>query len=168
MLKFINETIIFILGIIFMFFIFFENPAYLVGFNENLGLPCWNNEISKIVGVCIIALGIMSWLFCSINFIIIGDGTPLPVAPPSKLVVKGIYRYSRNPIYIAFTAVLFGIFLINGHLLLLLHVFFCFIIIHLYIILWEEPKLSLRFGEKYKRYLREVPRWLPLWAGTKS
>ena len=168
MMKLIYTIFSFIFACIFLFFIFFEFPNYLIEFNENLGLPCWNNEAGKFVGAGLIALGILSWLYCAIIFGESGDGTPLPAAPPTKLVVKGIYRYIRNPIYVAFIVILFGIFLLKGHLLLLFHVLFCFIIFHLYIILREEPLLRLRFGEEYERYVRTVPRWLPIWTRFKK
>lgn len=164
MIKLIYKVFSVIFAFILFAAIFFEFFNYLVEFNEYLGLPCWKSEVGKFVGAFLMALGIIIWLYCWIIFADSGDGTLFPAAPPKRLVVKGVYRYSRNPIYVSINVILFSIFLVKGHLLLLVYVLFCCIIFHLYIILREEPLLRRRFGEEYEQYLKAVPRWLPIWT----
>lgn len=161
LIKLIYKVFTVIFAPILFFFIFFEFPNYLVILNEHLGLPCWKIEVGKYIAAFLIGLGIMTWSYCWIIFAISGDGTIFPAAPPKRLVVKGIYRYSRNPIYVSIFAILFGIFLLKGHLLLLIYVPLCWIIFHLYIILREEPLLRRRFGDSYTQYCKSVGRWIP-------
>ena len=161
MIKLIYKVFTVIFTPILFVLLFYEFPKYLVIFNENVGLPCWKNEVGKYIGALLIGPGIMTWLYCWIIFSISGDGTIFPAAPPQRLVVKGIYRYSRNPIYVSIIAILFGIFLMKGHLLLLVYVPLCWILFHLYIVLREEPLLRRRFGDPYIRYCKAVGRWMP-------
>ena len=82
------------------------------------------------------------------------------VEPPQRLVITGLYRYSRNPIYVAHVGVLLGLFLHRGEAALLLYTCIYAGIIHAGVVWHEEPELELRFGSEYERYRRSVPRWL--------
>ncbi len=84
----------------------------------------------------------------------------MPIDPPIQLVASGVYRFSRNPIYVAYVAVLFGLFLFFGSLTLLAYAVLCAAVIQLLIVAWEEPVLRRRFGEEYERYTRQVRRWI--------
>ena len=107
-------------------------------------------------------------LYCSSLFRRIGLGTPVPIEPPQQLVVSGLYRYSRNPIYVADVAILLGIFLVGGWATQLLYALVVTGLIHALIVLHEEPVLQRRFGEPYARYVQRVPRWLPSRAARTS
>jgi protein-S-isoprenylcysteine O-methyltransferase Ste14 len=111
-------------------------------------------------GVILIMTGFFISLYCVLAFGLFGRGTPAPVSPPRKFVKHGLYRYSRNPMYIGYLTVFMGIFLTYRHLLLFAYFLFTFIALHLFVILYEEPELKKRFGEAYLKYAREVPRWL--------
>jgi len=95
-------------------------------------------------------------------FIKIGGGTPAPIEPPKELVIKGIYRFTRNPIYIGYFLILLGEFFIFGYLLLLFYFIAMLVFMQIYVVYIEEPKLKKRFGEAYKDYMKNVPRWLKI------
>ncbi len=88
-----------------------------------------------------------------------GEGTPVPFMPPGKLVSRGLYQRSRNPMYLAYTGVVLGEALFFGSPALMLYAAAIFLKYHLMLILYEEPQLSDRFGESYNRYRKDVPRW---------
>ena len=111
-------------------------------------------------GVMLICSGMMLSFYCAVIFRFIGEGTPSPVAPTTKLVIKGVYKHSRNPIYISFLLILTGMFLLFGHVMLLLYVLLASIALHVYITAIEEPELEERFGDEYIEYKKAVPRWI--------
>ena len=90
-----------------------------------------------------------------------GEGTPAPFDPPKKLVILGPYVWVRNPMMVGVWLVLLGEALIFGSLplgiWLLIFIGLCLILIPV----WEEPDLERRFGEPYREYMRQVPRWIP-------
>ena len=94
-------------------------------------------------------------------FATVGQGTLAPWAPPSRLVVRGIYRHVRNPMITGVLLILSGEVLVLGSVPLL-QLFGIFLVINLiYIPLLEEPLLEKRFGKQYLRYKQAVPRWIP-------
>lgn len=115
----------------------------------------------RIAGGVLIALGAGFLLHSFYRFVIEGLGTPAPVAPPERLVVGGVYRYVRNPMYLAVASTIVGQALLLGRFELLVYaalfgaVVFCFV--HFY----EEPTLTRQFGSSYQQYRRSVPGWLP-------
>lgn len=106
-------------------------------------------------------LGIFGVLWCFRDFTFKGGGTPLPTDPPKELVVSGLYRYVRNPIYVSVIMILLAHFMWFGYWSLLLYAGLAFVGTHLFVILYEEPALRKRFGAAYEDYLSEVPRWIP-------
>lgn len=102
---------------------------------------------------------ILLWSFW--NFLSEGHGTPAPIDPPKELVVSGFYQYVRNPMYIGVISILVGHFLWSGYWFILLYAGIAFLIVHIFVTLYEEPVLRLKFGESYEDYLRRVPRWIP-------
>jgi protein-S-isoprenylcysteine O-methyltransferase Ste14 len=106
-------------------------------------------------------LGILGVLWCFWDFTTRGRGTPLPTDPPRVLVVSGLYRYVRNPIYVSVILILLGHFLRFGYWSLLVYAGVAFVGTHLFVIFYEEPNLHKRFGTAYENYLIKVPRWFP-------
>ena len=106
-------------------------------------------------------LGIFGVLWCFRDFTFKGGGTPLPTDPPKELVVSGLYRYVRNPIYVSVIMILLAHFMWFGYWSLLLYAGLAFVGTHLFVTLYEEPALRKRFGAAYEDYLSEVPRWIP-------
>ena len=97
----------------------------------------------------------------SFYFTFAGKGTPAPIDPPKELVERGLYRFSRNPMYVGVLFILFGEAIFFATLLILgymLVFFFCF---HLFVVAYEEPTLRRTFGAAYKKYCDAVPRWFP-------
>ena len=117
--------------------------------------------VFRYFGLIPIALGVFIYLWCSHNFVLFGKGTPIHSMPPRKLVVTGLYRFVRNPMYIA------GLFVLGGEALLFqskgLFIYFlvAFGVINLSLLTNEEPRLEKRFGETYNRYRKSVRRWIP-------
>jgi len=97
-----------------------------------------------------------------------GLGTPAPVLPPRHLVVTGLYRYVRNPMYVGVAAVIFGQALLFGSVRLLIYGALVWLAFFLFVLLYEEPKLRDTFGDEYLRFCQNVPRWIPrarAWRG---
>jgi protein-S-isoprenylcysteine O-methyltransferase Ste14 len=106
-------------------------------------------------------------VWCCWNFTVQGRGTPNPLDPPRELVVTGLYRYVRNPIYNAATAVLVGWAFWSPSLPILLMPIICFAASYLSVKFYEEPHLRKTFGTVYEEYCKSVPRWIPKLRRTK-
>lgn len=123
-------------------------PRIEIGVIAFLAIPLW-------------LIGGWMVLRCFWDFTFKGRGTPLPMDPPKALVVTGLYRYVRNPIYVGVLSIFLGHFLWFGYWALLLYTVFAFIGVHWFIVLYEEPTLKKKFGTDYEEYLKKVPRWIP-------
>ena len=99
------------------------------------------------------------WAF--VRFVVEGFGTPAPVAAPERLVVGGVYRYVRNPMYVAVLAAIVGQSLLLGRLGLLLYAGVVWVAVAAFVRFYEEPTLTRRFGADYEAYRRAVPAWWP-------
>lgn len=115
----------------------------------------------RILGVLMIAAGLPVLLDSFARFAIQGLGTPAPVAPPQRLVVTGLYRYVRNPMYVAVALLIFGQGLLFGSVSLLEYGLVVWVGFFAFVILYEEPALRSKFGEDYRQYCARVPRWIP-------
>jgi protein-S-isoprenylcysteine O-methyltransferase Ste14 len=114
-----------------------------------------------VVGALLIAAGLGVLLHAFACFVIEGIGTPAPVAPTQSLVVGGLYRHVRNPMYIAVAAVIVGQALLLGRPELLVYALVFMAAVATFVRLYEEPVLSRRFGDQYAQYRRAVPAWRP-------
>ena len=90
-----------------------------------------------------------------------GQGMPAPFDPPRELVVKGLYRFVRNPMYLGDVLVLSGEALLFGSAALLSYALLMLGVFHLFVTWYEEPALRRSFGTSYERYCKAVPRWIP-------
>jgi protein-S-isoprenylcysteine O-methyltransferase Ste14 len=140
--------------------VFALGPWAMIRLNENWGWPVWRSDIGQVIGGVLIVAGIAVAAYASRLFARIGRGTPVPTEPPTQLVLSGLYRYSRNPMYVADVAILFGLFLHRGEVALLLYAVLVLGFIQAWVVWHEEPVLRRRFGEAYVRYTKAVPRWL--------
>jgi protein-S-isoprenylcysteine O-methyltransferase Ste14 len=95
------------------------------------------------------------------RFALKGIGTPAPVAPTRHLVVSGLYRHVRNPMYVGVVLAIVGQALWLGSMALLGYAAAVFAAFFLFVLLYEEPALRRQFGAEYESYRRHVPRWLP-------
>lgn len=112
-----------------------------------------------LAGLALLTAGVATYLRCAWDFTFAGRGTPAPIDPPRELVVRGPYRYTRNPMYVGVTAALVGEALLFRSGALGIYALGAFGAFHLFIRLYEEPTLRRRFGDAYERYCAEVPRW---------
>src|SRR5262245_46643012 len=140
--------------------IFVLAPLGLIHLNRWAGLPRWQTPIGAAAGGLLMFLGIGLAAYCSRLFARVGGGTPVPIEPPRWLVACGLYRFSRNPIYVADVLILFGLFLHRGEVALLFYAIAFAIALHLWIVRVEEPGLRRRFGDDFERFARNVPRWI--------
>jgi len=117
-------------------------------------------RMHQYVGAFIFVLGWCLIIYCVYRFAVEGKGTLSPVDPTKHLVVKGLYQYSRNPMYIGVMLALIGEVIFSLSLQVLIYSIIVFIAFHLFIILVEEPRLRRDFGEEYQAYCRKVGRWV--------
>jgi protein-S-isoprenylcysteine O-methyltransferase Ste14 len=119
--------------------------------------------ISRYFGLLPMLFGAAIYFWCAWDFTFAGKGTPAPIAPPKDLVVRGLYRYVRNPMYVGVLTLLAGEawFFSSRQLFIYAGVVFSFF--HLFVIFYEEPALRQKFAESYRRYCETVPRWIPRW-----
>jgi len=95
------------------------------------------------------------------RFALQGLGTPAPIAPTLNLVVTGLYRYVRNPIYIAVVAVILGQAILFGDWRLMTYGGLMWLGFHAFVLAYEEPVLAEQFGGQYEDFRANVPRWIP-------
>ena len=115
----------------------------------------------RVVGGVLVAAGILVLLDSFARFAIKGLGTPAPVFPTRHLVVTGLYRYVRNPMYVAVVAVIAGQGLIFANTRLLEYGALVWLAFHLFVVAYEEPTLRATFGPEYEGFCRNVSRWIP-------
>jgi protein-S-isoprenylcysteine O-methyltransferase Ste14 len=115
----------------------------------------------RMVGVLLIAAGLPVLLDSFARFAIQGRGTPAPVAPPQRLVVTGLYRYVRNPIYVAVVSLIFGQRLFFSSVGVLEYGLAVWLGFFAWVPIFEEPTLRGKFGKDYEDYCARVPRWIP-------
>jgi protein-S-isoprenylcysteine O-methyltransferase Ste14 len=114
-----------------------------------------------LLGALLLAAGAAVVLHAFWRFVSEGIGTPAPVAAPQRLVVGGVYRHVRNPMYVAVLAMILGQALLLGRPVLLAYAALLWLVFASFVRLYEEPTLADRFGEDFEAYRRAVPAWLP-------
>lgn len=149
-----------ILALVFILFAFIIIPLGLIQLNYIWSLPVYDLFFLKVIGLLMIIFGGLICLYCIGIFHILGKGTPVPFDPPKKLVGRGLYKYSRNPMYIGYLLIILGKFFFFGQFLLVVYFLAASIFWHLLIVYYEEPILKKRFGKSYLEYLKKTPRWL--------
>jgi len=118
-------------------------------------------DLTRILGGILIIAGVPGIVDSFARFALEGLGTPAPIAPAQKLVVTGLYRYVRNPIYIALVAVILGQALLFGDLRLLWYGALLWLFFHVWVVIYEEPTLKETFGTEFESFRTNVPRWIP-------
>lgn len=113
------------------------------------------------LALSLFAFGIVVYLRSAWDFAAFGRGTPAPIDAPKRLVTRGFYRYTRNPMYVAVLTVVVGWAVFFGAFILVLYAALLFVIFSLFIRLYEEPRLAREFGGDYATYVSQVGRWLP-------
>jgi protein-S-isoprenylcysteine O-methyltransferase Ste14 len=118
-------------------------------------------EAPQIAGIAIATAGAALALWCVVSFVHHGKGTPAPFDPPRHLVVRGPYRFVRNPMYLGATLALAGAALFYGSLSLFGYAATFLFAASLFVLGYEEPRLRHTFGPEYEVYCHTVSRWLP-------
>ena len=131
-------------------------PWLLTGWSS-AGAPLW----VQAVGWVALVAGAAVLLDAFARFVVDGVGTPAPVAPTEKLVVGGLYRYVRNPMYLAVAGVILGQAAVLGRWLLVVYAVAYGATVWSFVHWYEEPTLRQQFGTDYEEYLRTVPGWWP-------
>jgi protein-S-isoprenylcysteine O-methyltransferase Ste14 len=134
-------------------------PWLLTGWEVQEPLPYW--APLRVAGVVLIAAGVVVLVHAFVRFVVEGRGTPAPVAPTEQLVVGGLYRHVRNPMYVAVAAIIAGQALLLGQLWLLLYAAAFVAVTAAFVHWYEEPTLRRQFGAEYEAYRRAVPGWWP-------
>ena len=125
-------------------------------------------DLTRILGDILIIVGVPGLVDSFARFALEGLGTPAPIAPPQKLVVTGLYRYVRNPIYIAVVAVILGQALLFGDGRLLWYGTILWLFFHVWVVVIEESTLKQTFGTEYESFQANVPRWIPRLAPRRT
>ncbi|HQU82109.1 MAG TPA: isoprenylcysteine carboxylmethyltransferase family protein [Pyrinomonadaceae bacterium] len=137
-------------GLIPFLFLKAENKNFLPS------IPTFSSVAGSLLMIC----GFFVLINCILRFASEGKGTLSPFDPTKKLVVKGLYRYSRNPMYVGVLLLLIGETVFFQSIFLLVYTVFIFLCFQLFIILHEEPRLKRDFGQEYENYCRKIKRWL--------
>lgn len=119
------------------------------------------------LGIAAMALGAAIYFRCAWEFAVRGLGTPAPIAPTKFLVTTALHRYIRNPMYVGVALAIVGEATLFRSFHLLEYAAFMLTAAHTFVVLYEEPTLSRRFGESYEQYRRTVPRWIPKFHSKK-
>jgi protein-S-isoprenylcysteine O-methyltransferase Ste14 len=124
--------------------------------------------IYRYLGLAPIVIGVVIYLFCSGSFVFVGKGTPIPFTPTKDLIVTGLYRFVRNPLYIAGVLVLSGESILFQSFGILIYCLLMFGAFNVHVFM-EESLLAEKFGTRYEQYCMSVPRWIPrLKPGSKK
>jgi protein-S-isoprenylcysteine O-methyltransferase Ste14 len=131
-------------------------PWLLTGW-DSAGPPGWLQAL----GWVLLAAGVAVLLEAFTRFVVEGLGTPAPVAPTETLVVGGLYRYVRNPMYLAVAAIIVGQAAILGRWVLVAYALLFGTTVWSFVHWYEEPTLRRQFGPAYDEYVATVPGWWP-------
>ncbi len=125
------------------------------------GRPEGEPSALDLLGAALLATGLVAVVTCFRRFVREGSGTPAPVAPTEWLVVGGLYRYVRNPMYLAVASMIGGQALILRSTGVLAWLAVFLVTVWTFVRVYEEPTLTDQFGESYTRYRAAVPGWWP-------
>jgi protein-S-isoprenylcysteine O-methyltransferase Ste14 len=117
--------------------------------------------VTRVIALAVMGAGVAIMFWCVAEFAIYARGTPLPLDPPKRLTVRGLYRYVRNPMYVGALIALLGEALYFGAWQIVALAAAAFAAVNVFIVFYEEPQLARRFGADYEAYKARVNRWIP-------
>ena len=132
-------------------------PWWLTGGWHGAGVPF----ALGVAGFALVAVGLGVVAHTVARFVVEGLGTPSPVAPTEHLVVGGLYRHVRNPMYLGVIAIILGQSAILGSATLLAYAAIFWALVASFVRFYEEPTLARRYGAEYEAYRKAVGAWLP-------
>jgi len=110
-------------------------------------------------------MGSVAYSWCAWDFAVKGLGTPAPIDAPKSLVVNGLYRYVRNPMYLSVACLISAQSIVRASHPIYYYLIFFLFCAQLFVSFYEEPHLRKTFGAQYEDYCRQVPRWVPRFPG---
>lgn len=113
------------------------------------------------ISVALFGLGVAIYAWCVWDFASFGRGTPAPIDAPRHLVIRGLYRFVRNPMYLGVLTLILAWALLLQARVLLVYAALVGTLFHLFIVFYEEPHLEREFGDEYREYKATVSRWVP-------
>ena len=119
------------------------------------------NGAPQIAGMIVSSIGTVIALWCIFTFVFVGKGTPAPFDPPRRLVIRGPYRFVRNPMYIGAGLVLAGLAIFYQSISVAIYAGLFLLAAHIFVVAYEEPTLRRTFGQEYDAYCVRVRRWWP-------
>ncbi len=132
-------------------------PWWLSGWDR----PAGGLRVTDVVGAGLVGIGLTVVIAAFVQFVREGRGTPAPVAPTEQLVVGGLYRYVRNPMYLAVAAVIGGQALIFESVAVLSWLLAFGVLVYTFVTAYEQPTLRQTYGASYEAYCHAVPGWWP-------
>lgn len=147
------------IAFLFMFGIF---PYIAIHLNNIYSLPIFDYVYLKIIGLIFAGIGLAIVIHCAyILFFRSNQNIPAPSQPPEKLIMAGLYKYIRNPMYIGDFIIILSESLLFGHILILVYLLIAILFVNILVIFKEEKGLENKFGNEYSEYKEKVPRWFP-------
>lgn len=132
--------------------------------------PPWP-VVVRALGAVVLAASAVVLVQAFVRFVREGRGTPAPVGPTEHLVVGGMYRHVRNPMYVAVVGAVLGQALVLGRPVLLAYAALVWAVTAAFVAAYEEPTLAATYGDDYRAYRAAVPGWIPRlrpWTGDRS
>jgi protein-S-isoprenylcysteine O-methyltransferase Ste14 len=123
--------------------------------------PLLGTSSFRLIGMLLIATGLPLLLDSFARFALQGLGTPAPIFPTRHLVVTGLFRYVRNPMYVAVVMLILGQGLFFGSVRVIEYGVAVWVGFHLFVLIYEEPTLRKTYGPQYEEFCANVPRWIP-------
>lgn len=129
---------------------------------KSAGIPIFtvHDRLQHYLAIILFLCGFIIMLLCILRFALEGRGTLSPADPTKKLVISGLYKYSRNPMYVGVMLMLIGESVYYNFSGLWVYTLCIFIAFYLFILFFEEPRLRRDFGDEYRQYCQRVRRWL--------
>ena len=127
----------------------------------HVGAPLLGISSLRAVGVILVAAGLAVVLDSFARFALQGLGTPAPIFPTQHLIVSGLFRFVRNPMYVAVAFLILGQGLLFGSVRVLEYGIAVWVAFHLFVLTYEEPRLRRSYGREYEEFCANVPRWIP-------
>lgn len=148
-----------------LLFTLFGGPALILVFIPwgltRFRVPVHEPRIQILTAAAFILVGLIPLLESIVRFIVVGHGSLVPIAPPEHLVVSGLYRFVRNPMYVGVLTAIAGEALLFHSRDMVIHLAIVALAMHLFVCFYEEPKLGRTFPDEFPRYRSNVRRWLP-------
>lgn len=137
-------------------------PLLLVSINTQLHLPVYKTQFTEIIGLILIIFGGVLGVYSARIFALNGmGGSPLPTDPPRQLITSDVFKWIRNPMFVASGLVWFGEFLLYGAILLFFYATVWVSFNHIHLVVQDEKWLEKRYGQEYIKYKQKVPRYFP-------